>query len=120
METIAVLRRFNRTYTQRIGALEESFLGLGLPLSSARLVFEIGGTGAGVGELRDRLGLDSGYLSRLLHSLVSASLVQVSPDPADGRRRVARLTADGHDLLTRIEAGSDELAERLVAPLTPR
>ncbi len=45
MTTTEVLRRFNRTYTQRIGALDESFLGLGLPLGSARLVFEVGDAG---------------------------------------------------------------------------
>lgn len=54
------LRRFNRTYTQRIGVLDESFLGLGMPLREARLVFEIGTAGASVRELRDRLGLDPG------------------------------------------------------------
>ena len=60
MTVTDVLRRFNRTYTQRIGALDESFLGLGLPLGAARLVFEIGDSGATVRDLRDRLGLDSG------------------------------------------------------------
>ena len=69
MDATDTLRRFNRTYTQRIGALDDSFLGLGLPLGEARLVFEIGTAGAGVGELRERLGLDSGYLSRLLRGL---------------------------------------------------
>ena len=43
--TRSTLRRFNRTWTQRVGALDESFLGLGLPLGAARLVFEIGADG---------------------------------------------------------------------------
>src|SRR3954471_569969 len=63
MSETQVLRRFNRTYTQRIGALDESFLGLGLPLGAARLVFEIGLAGATVRDLRGRLGLDSGHLA---------------------------------------------------------
>ena len=54
MDGSATLRRFNRTYTQRIGALDESFLGLGLPLGAARLVFEVGVPGATVRDLRDR------------------------------------------------------------------
>ena len=54
----ATLRGFNRTWTQRVGVLEESFLGTGRPLNVARLLFEIGPDGAGVRELRDRLDLD--------------------------------------------------------------
>src|SRR3954471_8760528 len=89
------LRRFNRTYTQRIGALDESFLGTGRPLGVSRLLFEVGPDGAGVRELRDRLSLDSGYLPRLLRRLDADGLVAVAPDPADRRRRVATLTAAG-------------------------
>ena len=77
MSHTETLRRFNRTYTQRIGALDESFLGLGMPLREARLVFEIGASGASVRELRDRLGLDSGYLSRMLRALEDRGLVEV-------------------------------------------
>ncbi|WP_262347580.1 bifunctional helix-turn-helix transcriptional regulator/GNAT family N-acetyltransferase [Nocardioides dongxiaopingii] len=116
----ATLRRFNRTYTQRIGVLEESFLGLGLPLGGARLLFEIGAPGAAVRDLRDRLGLDSGYLSRLLRDLEARGLAGTAPDPADRRRRHATLTDDGRALLARLETRSDELALRLVAPLTER
>ena len=83
------LRRFNRTYTQRIGALDESFLGTGRPLNVSRLLFEIGPDGATVRELRDRLDLDSGYVTRLLRRLTDDGLVDVHPDPADRRRRVA-------------------------------
>ena len=54
MDETAVLRRFNRTYTQRIGALDESFLGTGRPLNVSRLLFEIGPTGATVRDLPDR------------------------------------------------------------------
>ena len=82
MTDTEVLRRFNRTYTQRIGALDESFLGLGLPLGAARLVFEIGEAGATVRDLRARLGLDSGHLARQLRRLEDDGLVTVAPDPA--------------------------------------
>lgn len=117
-----VVRRFNRTYTQRIGALDESFLGLGLPLGLARLVFEIGATPRGVTarDLRARLGLDSGHLARQLRSLEERGLVVVSPDPADRRRRVVTLTGQGRALRDRLDDRSEELAARLVAPLTPR
>lgn len=120
MDTTATLRGFNRTYTQRIGALEESFLGTGRPLGASRLLFEIGPDGAGVRELRDRLGLDSGYLTRLLRRLDEDGLVRVEADPADRRRRVATLTAAGLRAWRELDDRSEELAQRLVAPLTER
>jgi DNA-binding MarR family transcriptional regulator/N-acetylglutamate synthase-like GNAT family acetyltransferase len=119
----AVLRRFNRTYTQRIGALDESFLGTGRPLGPSRLLFEIGcddGAGATVRELRDRLGLDSGYLSRLLRALETDGLVAVRPDPGDRRRRRVTLSRRGRTAWQRLDDRSEELAERLVAPLSER
>ncbi len=120
MTVTDVLRRFNRTYTQRIGALDESFLGLGLPLGAARLVFEIGGSGATVRDLRARLGLDSGHLARQLRRLEDDGLVRVAPDVDDRRRRTAQLTAKGRALRARLDDRSEELAQRLVAPLTDR
>ena len=122
MSTTEVVRRFNRTYTQRIGALQESFLGLGLPLGQARVVHEVGADprGARVLDLRARLGLDSGHLARLLRSLEERGLVEVLPDPDDRRRRVVTLTAAGAALRARLEERSEQLAARLVAPLTPR
>ena len=120
MSHTETLRRFNRTYTQRIGALDESFLGLGLPLREARLVFEIGDGGASVRELRDRLGLDSGYLSRLLRSLEERGLVEVQPDPADRRRRVVTLTRRGRSTRQRLDDRSESHAESMIEPLTER
>ncbi len=122
MSTTEVVRRFNRTYTQRIGALDESFLGLGIPLGLARLVFEVGSRTGGttVRELRTRLGLDSGHLARQLRSLEERGLVDVRQDTADRRRRVVTLTRKGVALRRRLDDRSEDLASRLVAPLTER
>jgi DNA-binding MarR family transcriptional regulator len=124
MSTTDVLRRFNRTYTQRIGVLEESFLGTGRPLAVSRLLFEIGATdpatGATVRDLRERLDLDSGHLSRMLRRLEQEGLVATAPDPADQRRRVVRLTAAGLAARQELDERSEELASRIVAPLTDR
>ena len=117
---VSTLRTFNRSFTQRIGVLDDSFLGSGRALGPSRLLYEIGRDGIGVFELRARLGLDSGYVSRLLRQLESERLVTVSPDPDDGRRRTARLTSSGLEEWESLDRRSDELAERLVAPLTPR
>ena len=116
----ATLRRFNRTYTQRIGVLDDSFLGTGFPLGVTRLLFEIGYAGAGVRELRDRLDLDSGYLTRLLRRLTDAGLAEVRPDPADRRRRTVTLTASGRRAWRRLDDRSEALARTLVGPLTER
>lgn len=118
--TTATLRRFNRTYTQRIGVLDESFLGTGRPLGVSRVLYEIGPDGAAVRELRDHLGLDAGYLSRLLARLEDDGLVTVRPDPADRRRRLAVPTQAGRAAWQDLEARSERLARRLVDPLTAR
>ncbi len=118
--TIVTLRRFNRTYTQRIGALDESFLGLGRPLAQTRLLFEIGHAGATVRDLRDRLGLDAGYVSRLLRALETEGLVVVRPDPADRRRRLVTLTAEGRHAWGLLDERSEELARSLLEPLATR
>ncbi|WP_408898661.1 GNAT family N-acetyltransferase [Nocardioides sp. R1-1] len=121
-----VLRRFNRTYTQRIGVLDESFLGTGRPLAVSRLLFEVGADGAngaggaGVRELRDRLELDSGHLSRMLRRLEADGLIATVPDPADGRRRLVRLTAAGRAAYDDLERRSEERAAALARPLTAR
>jgi DNA-binding MarR family transcriptional regulator len=117
---VAALRRFNRSFTQRIGVLDDSFLGSGRPLGPSRLLYEIGADGVAVLELRTRLGLDSGYVSRLLRQLESDGLVTVSADPHDGRRRTARLTHSGLVEREVLDRRSEELAERIVAPLSSR
>ncbi|KQY63581.1 MULTISPECIES: bifunctional helix-turn-helix transcriptional regulator/GNAT family N-acetyltransferase [unclassified Nocardioides] len=122
LSAVETLRHFNRAWSQRVGVLDESFLGSGRPLGPSRLLFEIGSTpgGAVVRDLRDRLGLDSGHLSRLLRRLESEGLVAMEPDPHDARRRVATLTPDGRATWSELEDRSDELARQIVEPLTER
>lgn len=124
-EQIAGVRRFNRTLTQRIGVLNESFLERGRPLSEARLLYEIGhagalATGAEVRELRARLGLDAGYLSRLLRTLERQGLITVGPAPDDGRVRRATLTALGEREVHELDRRSDGFAQAVLAPLSPQ
>jgi len=68
--------------------------------------------------LRSRLGVDSGYLSRLLRLLEAAGLVEVLPSPTDARIRVARLTRAGRRERAALDRRSDELAGSLLAPLS--
>ena len=120
VDTVADIRAFNRFYTERIGALDERFLGQDRPLGEARLLFEIGQDGASVSDLRARLGLDSGYVSRLLRRLEEDGLVTTEPDPADGRRRIARMTPAGEREWTTLDRLSDRQVEAIVAPLGDR
>jgi DNA-binding MarR family transcriptional regulator/GNAT superfamily N-acetyltransferase len=120
VDEVATLRRFNRSYTQRIGVLTESYLGTGRPLGPSRLLFEIGAGGAGVADLRRRLALDSGYLSRMLRQLELDDLVTVSTDPADGRQRIAHLTPAGQREWRRLDRRSEAAARHLLEPLTER
>jgi DNA-binding MarR family transcriptional regulator/GNAT superfamily N-acetyltransferase len=112
------IRRFNRVVTERVGALNDRFLGRPRPLGEARVLWEIGLEGCEVRLVRSRLGLDSGYMSRLLRSLEAAGLVEVSASPSDARIRVARLTRAGRRERTALEQRSDKLAESLLTPLT--
>jgi DNA-binding MarR family transcriptional regulator/GNAT superfamily N-acetyltransferase len=117
--TIADVRRFNRTVTERLGVLRDRFLGLGRPLGEARLLWEIG-DGCELRELRARLGLDSGYLSRSLRSLEDAGLITVVASEEDRRTRVARLTSKGGQERALLDRRSDELAQSLLDPLNPK
>lgn len=115
---IPVVRAFNRTVTRRLGALEESFHGRGRPLAACRLLFEIGPDGARLRDLRDRLGLDSGYLSRMLRGLEDEGFVLVRPSEADGRVREAALTDAGRAEWEALDGLSDGFARELLAPLS--
>ncbi len=119
-EFVAAVRRFNRTVTQRVGALDDEYMARGRPLAQARLLWEIGPDGAEVAALRARLGLDSGYLSRLLRTLEGDGLVTVGPADGDGRVRVAALTGAGRAEWTELDKRSDELAWSILEPLDDR
>ncbi|MFC9277618.1 GNAT family N-acetyltransferase [Streptomyces collinus] len=111
------VRRFNRTVTERVGVLHDDYLGRDRPISEARLLWEIGERGQDIRRLRRRLGLDSGYVSRLLRSLETDGLVTVEPHPQDKRVRTVRLTEQGRAERAVLDRRSDELAGRLLEPL---
>jgi DNA-binding MarR family transcriptional regulator/ribosomal protein S18 acetylase RimI-like enzyme len=117
MDEVASVRSFNRTVTARVGALQDEYLARGRPLGASRVLWEIGSDGADVRSLRARLGLDSGYLSRLLRSLERERLVVVEADRSDRRVRTVRLTAAGHAERALLDRRSDELARSLLEPL---
>jgi DNA-binding MarR family transcriptional regulator/GNAT superfamily N-acetyltransferase len=118
VDAVAELRSFNRFYTQRIGVLSDRYLGQDRPLAEARLLFEIGTDGARVHALRERLGLDSGYLSRMLRSLERSGLVEtVAAGGPDARRKLARPTPAGLAELAEVNQRSDAAMARVVERL---
>jgi DNA-binding MarR family transcriptional regulator/GNAT superfamily N-acetyltransferase len=118
VEAVSRVRSFNRVVTQRIGALDEAFLSLDRPLGPARVLWEIGTAGADVRALRQRLDLDSGYLSRLLRSLERDGLVAVETSADDRRVRTARLTPAGLAERAELDRRSDDVATSVLDPLT--
>jgi DNA-binding MarR family transcriptional regulator/GNAT superfamily N-acetyltransferase len=116
---VSQVRRFNRIVTQRVGALEDRFLARDHSLGEARMLWEIGPEGRDVRSLRTGLGLDSGYVSRLLRSLMAARLITVGPSDTDKRIKTARLTAGGSAERAVLDERAERRAESLLAPLTP-
>jgi DNA-binding MarR family transcriptional regulator/N-acetylglutamate synthase-like GNAT family acetyltransferase len=112
------VRSFNRTVTQRVGALKEHFLNRGRALGEARLLYEIGRDGAEVRNLRERLELDSGYVSRLLRSLERQGLVKARSAANDGRVRRVTLTRKGLREVEVLDRRSDAFAKSVLAPLS--
>ncbi|SDN61544.1 bifunctional helix-turn-helix transcriptional regulator/GNAT family N-acetyltransferase [Streptomyces wuyuanensis] len=115
------VRRFNRTVAERVGVLHDHYLGGARPYGQARLLWQIGDGGThDVRGVRDRLGLDSGYVSRLLRALERDGLVAVEPHPRDRRVRTVRLTEAGRQERALLDDRSDALAASLLAPLNAR
>lgn len=114
------VRSFNRTVTERAGALDDHFLGRDRPVGEARLLWEIGTEGAEIRDLRVRLSLDSAYLSRLLRSLEQQKLVQVGEHPGDRRVRRVVLTKAGVAEWGELERRATDVARRFLEPLSER
>jgi DNA-binding MarR family transcriptional regulator len=117
-QEIARVRSFNRLVTRQVGALSDRYLGR-LPLGEARVLFEIGSAGAATPrDIRARLGLDSGYLSRVLSSLKRHGFVEDMPNPSDRRTKRLRLTRAGRTEQRKMDEASDALATATLEPLT--
>ena len=115
MSRVDAIRRFNRFYTRRIGALQPGYLGSPFPLPQARVLYELGQRGESTAsELGAELDLDLGYLSRLLHGLRRQGLVQGQAAREDARRVRLSLTARGRKAFQQLDARSrDEVAGML-------
>src|SRR5208283_4573147 len=115
MSLVEQVRSFNRIVTERVRVLDDHFLGRNHPLVEARLLWEIGEDGAGIRELRSRLGLDSAYINRMLRSLEKQGLILVSENEIDV---TVQLTQDGLHERIELDHRADAFAHSLLEPLS--
>lgn len=117
-DAIEQVRRFNRTVAQRIGALTDHFLGSARPLGESRVLWEVASEGTEVRALRARLGLDSGYTSRVLRALERQGLVTLTASPDDRRVRRVHLTNAGRAEQAALDRRSDDVARGILETLS--
>jgi len=114
-DRVEAIRGFNRFFTRQIGVLQEGLLHTPYSLTEARVLFELGRRGGLTAtDLSGELGLDPGYLSRVLAGLEKRRMLERSRSETDGRRRVLSLTAEGEEAFSLLDARSrEEVSEML-------
>src|ERR687893_3006322 len=116
---IDAVRRFNRFFTRRIGVLREGLLHTPYSLTEARILFEIANRDDLSGsDLSRELGLDPGYLSRILSSLERRNLIEKTPSKADARRRLLALTPEGEAAFSLLDARSRQEVAQMLGELS--
>ncbi|HEX2037258.1 MAG TPA: helix-turn-helix domain-containing GNAT family N-acetyltransferase [Chloroflexota bacterium] len=106
---IAAVRRFNRFYTRQIGLLGGRYLRSPFSLTEARVLYELAqGQVTTASELCKTIGLDAGYLSRILRGFERQGLIEKRPSAADARQSLVSLTAPGREAFARLNARSSE------------
>ncbi len=106
---VAAVREFNRFYTSRIGALDEGYLSSRFSLTEVRVLYELAHDGAITATALGRiLGIDAGYLSRIIRGFAGRGLLARSRAKDDGRKAILRLTARGKATVAPLEARARE------------
>ncbi|WP_085728536.1 bifunctional helix-turn-helix transcriptional regulator/GNAT family N-acetyltransferase [Pseudomonas sp. R37(2017)] len=109
MERADTVRRFNRFYTRQIGALQEHLLQAEFSLTEARILYELGAsTGLKSSDLCHLLGLDAGYLSRVIGGFEKKGLISRSRSAIDARASQIQLTEPGRTVLASLEQAARE------------
>ena len=117
---VETFREFNRFYTHRIGVLEKGLLSSSFTLAQARVLFELAQRAqASANEIGDLLGLDAGYLSRIVQGFASSGLITRKPSPDDRRRMLLSLTAAGKRAFARLDRNSRTQASDILGGLSP-
>lgn len=118
---VGIVRRFNRFYTRQIGVLEEHLLGSQFSLTQARVLYEVS-TSAPItaSRLSAELGLDPGYLSRVLSGFDKAGLIERVPSETDGRQSLISLSKRGQAQFAPLEKASQQQIRGLLQRLPDR
>ena len=116
-EAVKAVRRFNRFFTRRIGVLDP-YLGSELSLTDVRVLYELAHRpGIVARDLMHDLGLDAGYLSRILKRFEATGWLMRTPNPDDGRQSLLALTEAGHAVFAPLQQKSRDEAAALLQPL---
>jgi DNA-binding MarR family transcriptional regulator/N-acetylglutamate synthase-like GNAT family acetyltransferase len=119
-DPVSAVRRFNRFYIQQIGALQEHFLRSQFSLTQARVLYELANRDRlTASELCKDLGLDPGYLSRMLRAFEKDGLVARSEAQHDGRQSLLSLTSKGRKIFSPLNTRSQDEVAGLLAKLSP-
>src|ERR1700730_13425514 len=117
-DRVAGVRRFSRFYTRRIGVLHEGLLGSPMSLTEGRVIWELAQRAqATASRLAAELGLDAGYLSRILAGFEQKGLIERRPSEYDGRRLIIALSEAGQALYAAIDARSREAVAAMLGEL---
>jgi DNA-binding MarR family transcriptional regulator/GNAT superfamily N-acetyltransferase len=116
---VAAVREFNRSYTRQIGVLNREFLDSPFSLAEVRVLLELyyheASTASTIGQ---SLGLDAGYLSRILRGFARRGLIARESSPTDGRQRLLRLSKSGRKAFEEIEEKQRAAVKEMLAPLS--
>jgi DNA-binding MarR family transcriptional regulator/GNAT superfamily N-acetyltransferase len=116
---VAALRRFDRFYTDTVGALRSGLLDTPYNLTEARILYELAQRGTtAVGDLRRELDVDAGYLSRILRRFTADGLATTETSDVDGRRRLVSLTPAGRRAFGELNHLSDRRALTFLGALS--
>jgi DNA-binding MarR family transcriptional regulator/GNAT superfamily N-acetyltransferase len=113
------MRRFNRFYTKRIGLLNQGLLKTKFPLTQARIIFELAQhEQSTASDLTSELGIDPGYLSRILSSFEQDGLIQKMRSKSDSRQSLLRLSAKGRKSFSILDDRSRQELKALLQSLS--
>lgn len=119
-DEIAAFRRFNRRYTRFIGTLQEGLLDTPYSLSEARVMYELATRRRPFAkEIAAELGMDAGYLSRILSKFQEAGLLKRAASPEDGRQTYLTLTSEGRAAFRNLNTRSDRQARSTLGGFAP-
>jgi DNA-binding MarR family transcriptional regulator/GNAT superfamily N-acetyltransferase len=119
-QRVEVVRRFNRFYTKQIGVLHEGLLKSPFSLTEARLIYELAHHEKTTAtDLGNELGLDAGYLSRLLRSFQKRDLINKQASQTDGRQNLLSLTEKGQEAFAALNARSHNEVGAMLSKLSP-